>query len=68
MEVAKEYLTRNIRFRLGSGEIRALELFFSRALALDLIETTPQIRLALRRWTRCDDMAAERELVRRPIG
>ncbi len=58
-EIARDYLTRNIRFRLGSTEIRAMELFFGAAAALGLIEAVPEIRLALERWTACHEAAAQ---------
>ncbi len=52
-EIVREYLTHGIRFRLGTAEIRAIELFFRLAHGLGLIERIPEIRLASERWTTC---------------
>ncbi len=60
-EIVREYLTHGIRFRLGTAEIRAIELFFGLAHGLGLIERIPEIRLALQRWTACHETAAEHE-------
>ena len=47
----------NIRFGLGSPEIRAMERFFRSAHELDLIDTLPEIKMALQRRTRCHEAA-----------
>ncbi len=57
-EIVREYLTHGIRFRLGTAEIRAIELFLRLAHGLGLIERVPVIRLALQRWTACHETAA----------
>jgi len=67
-EVAREYLTHNIRFRLGADELRAMKLFFRAAEEQGLIEAAPQIRLALERWTTCHETAAKREPTPRSAG
>ena len=56
-EIAREYLTHNIRFRLGSTEIRAMERFFQSARRLRVIERAPEIRLAFERWSECHEIA-----------
>lgn len=57
-ELAREYLTRNILFRLGGPEVEAMRRFLRAAAELGLIEREPAIRLALQRWTRCHEAAA----------
>jgi chorismate dehydratase len=59
-EVAREYLTRHIHYRLGSSELRAIESFFGAAHELGVIDTLPQVRLAFQRWTTCHETAAAR--------
>jgi predicted solute-binding protein len=54
-EVARAYLRENIRFRLGSGELRALETFLGAAAALGLVERAPEVRLALGRRSACHE-------------
>ena len=56
-ELARRYLTDHIRFRLGAAEIRAIELFFERAAAVDLIDAVPEIHLALERHSACHEAA-----------
>jgi chorismate dehydratase len=60
-DIAREYLTEHIRFRLGANELRAMELFFGAAHRLGLIDEVPRIRLALQRWTTCHEVAARLE-------
>jgi predicted solute-binding protein len=60
-DVAREYLTEHIRFRLGSDELRAMELFFGAAHRLGVIDELPQVRLALQRWTTCHEVATRLE-------
>ena len=52
-QLAAEYLTRHIRFRLGNAEIDAMNAFFAAAKRLELIDQAPQIRLALERNATC---------------
>ena len=58
-KIAREYLTHNIRFRLGRDEIRAIESFFRAVESLRLIDRVPPIRLALERWSSCHETAAQ---------
>lgn len=60
-DIAREYLTRHIRFRLGANELRAMELFFGAAHRLGLIDEVPRIRLAFKRWSTCHEVAARLE-------
>jgi chorismate dehydratase len=46
-ELARDYLTRHIRYGLGPEELEALERFFREAHRLELIDEVPEIRLAL---------------------
>lgn len=55
--VALAYLTEHIRFRLGAAELQAVRTFFRAAHAHGLIDSIPEIRLALARRTACDDAA-----------
>ena len=55
--VAREYLLRCIRFRLGATEIRAMETFFRTAAARGVIERAPRIRLATERRTGYNELA-----------
>ena len=57
-EIALDYLTRRIRFRLGSAELQAMRRFFAAAEVLGLIDRAPEIRLALHRRTACHEAAA----------
>jgi chorismate dehydratase len=65
---ARDYLTHHIRFRLGSQEIQAIELFFDRAAAHGLIDTKPRVKLALQGWSECHEAAAGRGLIGRQAG
>jgi chorismate dehydratase len=56
-ELAHEYLTKHILFRLGADETRAMELFFRAAHRLGLLSRVPPIRLALRGGA-CEDAVA----------
>jgi predicted solute-binding protein len=56
--IAREYLTRCIHFRLGTNELRAMELFYRNAAEHGLIAAAPQIRIALTSWTPCHEAAA----------
>lgn len=56
-ELALAYLTRHIRCRLGAAELRAMRLFFGAARKIGAIAAIPEIRLALRRRTECDEAA-----------
>ena len=57
-QLSKDYLRKNIRFRLGSAEIDALRAFFEGAAEIGLISQAPQPKLALTRWTSCHETAA----------
>ena len=57
-ELSRDYLQNNIRFRLGSAELDAMRMFFDAATALKLIETEPEVKLALTRWTSCHESTA----------
>ena len=56
-QLSKDYLEKNIRFRLGSPELDALRSFFAAAAELGLIDRAPKPKLALTRWTNCHDTA-----------
>jgi chorismate dehydratase len=56
-ELCHAYLEQNIRFGLGSREVRAMRTFFAAAAGLALIERAPEIRMALDRRTVCHDAA-----------
>ena len=56
-ELSREYLTENIRFRLGSDEVEAMRRFLRSAAALGLIDGVPPLDLALTKGTSCDDPA-----------
>jgi cyclic dehypoxanthinyl futalosine synthase len=45
--LARDYLTKNIRYDLGPDELRAMERFFRHAARLGCIDAVPSIRLAL---------------------
>jgi chorismate dehydratase len=51
--VARDYLTRNIRFRLGAEELFAMGRFFDAAARLGVIDAAPVIRLAREGQTAC---------------
>lgn len=57
-QLSKDYLEKNIRFRLGSAELDAMREFFGCAAELGLIPQAPEARLALTRWTSCHETAA----------
>jgi chorismate dehydratase len=64
-EVARVYLSEHIHFRLGAVELQALRLFFALAARHGVIDTAPELRLALLRDTECHEAAARlRELSR----
>lgn len=56
-EVALAYLRDNIRFRLGSEELRAIRAFHAAARDLALIDAAPALEMGFRRWTACHDAA-----------
>ncbi|MDX1388632.1 MAG: menaquinone biosynthesis protein [Acidobacteriota bacterium] len=56
-ELSREYLTENIRFRLGSDEVEAMRRFLAAAARLGLTDGVPPLELALTRGTSCDDPA-----------
>jgi len=51
--IAREYLMRCIRFRLGATEVRAMETFFRAAADRGVIERAPRIRLAMESRSSC---------------
>lgn len=57
-QLSKDYLEKNIRFRLGSTELDALRSFFDAAAEIGLIPRAPEPKLALTRWTKCHETAA----------
>jgi len=57
-QLSKDYLEKNIRFRLGSAELDAMRAFFDAAAEIGLIATAPEPKLALTRWTSCHEAAA----------
>lgn len=54
-QLSRDYLEKNIRFRLGAAELEALRSFFDSAAALGLIEHAPQVKFALTRRSACHD-------------
>jgi chorismate dehydratase len=61
------YLERNIRFKLGSPEVRAMELFFRSAAKLGLIDRAPTIKfvkLGSTRRSGCHETAARQGATR----
>jgi chorismate dehydratase len=66
-DLVRSYLTEHIRFRLGAGELQAMELFFTLAHQNGWIDACPRVHLALVRPTGCDE-TAERLGVRRVAG
>jgi chorismate dehydratase len=56
-EIARAYLRENIRFRLGTEELRALRSFLRAAHELGIIDREPEVRLALGRRTTCHERA-----------
>lgn len=56
-DIALAYLRDNIRFRLGSDELRAIRSFHTAARDLGLIDVAPELELGFRRWTTCHDAA-----------
>jgi chorismate dehydratase len=57
-ELAREYLTEHIQFRLGAAEMQGMTTFFRAAAELGLIECVPRVETALRRRTACDEAAS----------
>jgi chorismate dehydratase len=55
---ARAYLREHIHYRLGSDEIRAIELFLSAAASIGVIGRAGRVALALPRQSRCHDLAA----------
>lgn len=56
-ERARAYLDEAIHYRLGERELRAIRLFFELAARHGVIETVPQVRLALAGGTACHELA-----------
>lgn len=60
-EVARQYLNDNIRYRLGTPEVRAIKLFLTFAERHGVIERAPEVRLALSKTdTECHAVAQAR--------
>lgn len=59
-ELAKSYLTVNIRSRLGAAEVQALSLFLSLATTHGVIANAPRVRFSFERHTDCHDAADAR--------
>jgi chorismate dehydratase len=62
--VSLEYLTQNMRYRLGATEVDAMRSFVRAAAGLGLVPGAPEIRLAYFSDTACRIAAAARGLVR----
>lgn len=58
-QLSKDYLEKNIRFRLGSAELDAMRAFFGAAAEVGLIARAPELKLALTRQTSYHDKAAQ---------
>jgi chorismate dehydratase len=58
-QLVRSYLLEHIHYRLGAAEVDAMRLFFEAASRQGLVERPPEIRLALRRWTKCHDSAGQ---------
>lgn len=58
VDVARIYLTEHIVFRFGAAELDGLRAFLRLAAAHGVIEKAPEVRLALRRRTSCDEVAS----------
>lgn len=58
-ERSRAYLRENIVYRLGTPELRGLETFLEAAREIGVIDRVPELRLALRRHTECDEVAAQ---------
>jgi chorismate dehydratase len=67
-ELALDYLTRNIRYRLGGPEVRGLRRFLELAAIHGVIERPPEIRFVFERWTACHDAAAAGTAVKKLAG
>lgn len=66
-EISGPYLRDNMRYRLGSTEVRAIRRFWRAAHGLGLIGGPPEPRLAVFSKTACEAAARARsELARRP--
>ncbi|NIM00697.1 MAG: hypothetical protein GTO30_16460 [Acidobacteria bacterium] len=57
-QLSRDYLEKNIRFRLGNAELEAMRAFFDAAAEVGLIPAAPEPKLALTRWTQCHETAA----------
>ena len=54
-ELAREYLRKNIHFRLGTPELQALRRFLEAAARIGLIDRVPRLCMALERRTACHE-------------
>lgn len=55
------YLMEHIQYRLGAAEVQAMKRFLAAAERLNLVDRVPEIRLALRRWTSCNEIASRQD-------
>ena len=59
--LVRGYLMEHIQYRLGAAEVQAMKRFLAAAERLNLVDRVPEIRLALRRWTSCHEIASRQE-------
>ena len=62
--LVRRYLMEHIQYRLGAAEVQAIRRFLEAAERLGLVDRVPEIRLALRRWTSCHEIASRLERTR----
>jgi len=66
-ELARDYLTHNIRFGLGPDELEALRLFLEAAARLGLIPAVPELRMGLERRSSRVETATNRSPIVEPL-
>jgi len=59
--LVRGYLMEHIQYRLGAAEVQAMRHFLVAAERLKLVDRVPEIRLALKRWTSCHEIASRLE-------
>jgi chorismate dehydratase len=59
--LVRGYLMEHIQYRLGAAEVQAMKRFLAAAERLNLVDRVPEIRLALRRWTPCHEIASRQD-------
>lgn len=57
-QLALRYLTEHIHYRLGTRELEALEAFLAGCRHHRIVERTPELKLALTRWSGCHETAS----------